>query len=306
MNDLVELWEKPVADEIHMIVGWHQWADAGAVSSGLPQYLIEQTGARKIGEIKPDGFYLFQIPGTHHFLRPEIKLDEGYRKELTTRKNEFFYSGDDKKGLAIFLGEEPHLNVERYAEAFLYAVEELGVRRVAAVGGVYGAMPYDKDREISCVYSLPGMKDELAEYAVKFSNYEGGATIGTYFVDRAEQSGVEFLVFYAFVPAYDLSELSTHLQGMRIENDFKAWYDLTRRLNHMFDLRIDLSDLRRRSDELTSSMDYKIDELERAMPQLRVREYVEGLSRDFVEMPFMPLGEVWERELGDLFEDMED
>jgi hypothetical protein len=93
---------------------------------------------------------------------------------------------------------------------------------------------------------------------------------------------------------------------MRIENDFKAWYDLTRRLNHMFDLRIDLSDLRRRSDELTSSMDYKIDELERAMPQLRVREYVEGLSRDFVEMPFMPLGEVWERELGDLFEDMED
>jgi proteasome assembly chaperone (PAC2) family protein len=306
MNDLVELWEKPVADEIHMIVGWHQWADAGAVSSGLPQYLIEQTGARKIGEIKPDGFYLFQIPGTHHFLRPEIKLDEGYRKELTTRKNEFFYSGDDKKGLAIFLGEEPHLNVERYAEAFLYAVEELGVRRVAAVGGVYGAMPYDKDREISCVYSLPGMKDELAEYAVKFSNYEGGATIGTYFVDRAEQSGIEFLVFYAFVPAYDLSELSTHLQGMRIENDFKAWYDLTRRLNHMFDLRIDLSDLRRRSDELTSSMDYKIDELERAMPQLRVREYVEGLSRDFVEMPFMPLGEVWERELGDLFEDMED
>jgi proteasome assembly chaperone (PAC2) family protein len=306
MNDLVELWEKPVADEIHMIVGWHQWADAGAVSSGLPQYLIEQTGARKIGEIKPDGFYLFQIPGTHHFLRPEIKLDEGYRKELTTRKNEFFYSGDDKKGLAIFLGEEPHLNVERYAEAFLYAVEELGVRRVAAVGGVYGAMPYDKDREISCVYSLPGMKDELAEYAVKFSNYEGGATIGTYFVDSAEQSGIEFLVFYAFVPAYDLSELSTHLQGMRIENDFKAWYDLTRRLNHMFDLRIDLSDLRRRSDELTSSMDYKIDELERAMPQLRVREYVEGLSRDFVEMPFMPLGEVWERELGDLFEDMED
>lgn len=306
MNDLVELWEKPVADEIHMIVGWHQWADAGAVSSGLPQYLIDQTGAGKIGEVKPNGFYLFQIPGTHHFLRPEIKLDEGYRKELRTRKNEFFYSGDDSKGLVVFLGDEPHLNVERYAEAFFYAVEELGVKRVAAVGGVYGAMPYDKDREISCVYSLPEMKEELAEYAVKFSNYEGGTTIGTYFVDRAEQSEVEFLVFYAFVPAYDLSQLSTHLQGLRIENDFKAWYDLTRRLNHMFDLEIDLSDLRRRSDELTSSMDYKIDELERAMPQLKIREYVEGLSRDFVEMPFMPLGEVWERELGDLFEDMED
>ncbi len=306
MDDLVEFWEKPVADEIHMIVGWHQWADAGAISSGLPQYLIEQTEARRIGEMKPDGFYLFQIPGTHHFLRPEIKLDEGYREELKTRKNEFFYSGNDSKGLVIFLGEEPHLNVELYAEAFFHAVKELRVIRVVAVGGVYGAVPHDRDREVSCVYSLPEMKDELAEYAVKFSNYEGGTTIGTYLVDRAEQSDVEFLVFYALVPAYDLSQLSTHLQGMRIENDFKAWYDLTRRLNHMFNLGIDLSDLERRSDELISSMDHKIDELDRAMPQLKVREYVESLSRDFDEMPFMPLGEVWERELGNLFQNMED
>ena len=306
MDDRVELWEKPVVDEIYMIVGWHQWADAGAVSSGLPRYLIEQTGARKIGGLKSEGFYLFQLPGTHHFLRPEIRLDEGYRRGLSSRKNEFFYSGDDTTGLVIFLGEEPHLNAEQYAEAFFGAVEELGVRRVAAVGGVYGAMPYDKDREISCVYSLPRMKEELSEYAAKFSNYEGGTTIGTYLVDKAEQRGVEFFVFYAFVPAYDLSELSRDLQGMRIETDFKAWYDLMRRFNHMFNLGIDLSDLEVQSDELISSMDYKIDELDRAMPQLEVREYMERLTRDFVERPFMPLGEVWKRELGDLFQNMED
>lgn len=306
MDNLVELWEKPLAEEIYMIVGWRQWADAGSISSGLPQYLIEQTDARRIGTIKSDGFYLFQIPGTHHLFRPEIKLDEGYRQELRIRKNEFFYSGNGRKGLVIFLGEEPHLNVERYAEAFFHAVKELGVRRVAAIGGVYGAMPYDKDRQVSCVYSLPEMKDELTKYAVKFSNYEGGATIGTYLVDRAEQSEVEFLVFYAFVPAYDFSQFSAHHQGIRIENDFRAWYDLTTRLNHMFDLAIPLSDLERKSDELTSSMDDKIAQLERTMPQLKVREYMETLAEDFVEMPFMPLGEVWERELGHLFEDMED
>ncbi|MEO0248779.1 MAG: PAC2 family protein [candidate division WOR-3 bacterium] len=305
MNDLVELWEKPIAEEMYMIVGWHQWADAGAISSGLPQYLINQTGARKIGEIKPEGFYLFQIPGTHHFLRPEIKLDQGYRKELTTRKNEFFYSGNESKGLVLFLGEEPHLNVERYADAFFHAVEELNVKRVAAVGGVYAPVPYDKDREVSCVYSLPRMKEELAEYAVRFSNYEGGTTICTYLVDKAEQRGIEFLVFYVFVPNYDFSELSRHLQGMRIETDFKAWYDLLRRFNHMFGLRFDLSGLERHSDELLSSMDAKIDELDRTMPQLGVRDYLDRLTRDFTEMPFMPLDEVWERELGDLFQDME-
>jgi predicted ATP-grasp superfamily ATP-dependent carboligase len=307
MNDLVELWEKPAAEEKYMIAGWHQWADAGAISSGLPQYLIEQTGARKIGEIESDGFYLFQIPGTHHFLRPEIKLEEGYRQELKVPQNELFYAGNDKKGLVIFLGDEPHLHVNRYAAAFFDAVETLNVRRVAAVGGVYGPMPYDKDREVSCVYSLRGMKEELAEYAIKFSNYEGGTTIGTYFVDKAEQREIEFLIFYAFVPAYDFSRLSINLQqqGVRIENDFKAWYDLMRRFNHMFKLGLDLSDLEKQSDELIASMDAKIDELARTMPQLKVKEYLAKLAEDFTETSFMPLDDVWERELGDLLEDMD-
>jgi proteasome assembly chaperone (PAC2) family protein len=303
MHELVKLWEKPRADEIYMVAGWHQWADAGSISSGFPQYLINQTDARKIGEIDPDGFYLFQIPGTHHFLRPEIKLHEGYRQAISVPKNELFYAGNDEKGLVIFLGDEPHMNADRYAEAFLSAVQELGVNRVGAVGGVYGSMPYDKDREVSCAYSLRGMKDELERYAVRFSNYEGGTTIGTYIVDRAEHKGIEFFVFYALVPAYDFSELSTHVQGMRVENDFKAWYDLLRRLYHMYGLDIDLSDLEKKSDELLSSMDAKIDEVDEKLPELHVREYLQRLAEDFTERPFMPLSDVWQRGLRDLFDD---
>ncbi len=306
MSELYELWEKPTAEEKYMIAGWQQWADAGSISSALPQYLIGHTDAQKIGEIKPDGFYLFQIPGTHHLLRPVIRLEEGYRKALEPRKNDFFYASDEYKGLVIFMGEEPHMEEERYTEAFFDVVEELEVKRVAAVGGVYGAMPYDRDREVSCVYSLPHMKQELDEYSVRFSNYEGGSTIGTYLVDRAEHRGIEMFAFYAFVPAYDFSQLSVLQQGMRIENDFKAWYDLMRRFNYMFDLQIDLSDLEERSVELVSAMDAKIDELEAEMPQLKVREYLAELTEEFTETPFMPLGDVWERGLKDLWEDVED
>lgn len=306
MSNLVELWEKPTADEIYMIIGWRQWADAGSISSLLPEYLIEQTNAKKIGEIKPKGFYLFQIPGTHHLLRPEIQLDEGYRKGLTTKRNEIFYSGNDEKGLLIFLGDEPHINADDYGEALFSIVKELGVKRVAALGGVYGPMPYDKDRQISCSYSLKRMKLELEEYAVRFSNYEGGATIGSFLLDQAEKDDIEFFVFYAFVPAYDLTELSSLLQGMRIENDYKAWYDLMRRLNHMFRLRIDLSGLERQSEELAETMEEKVAELERKMPQVEIVQYMEKLAKDFTEISFMPLDEVWERELGDLLDDIED
>jgi proteasome assembly chaperone (PAC2) family protein len=307
MNDWVKLWEIPEAKEIYMIVGWRQWADAGEISSGLPQYLIEKTGARKIGEINPDGFYIFQIPGTHHFLRPEIKLEQGYRQSLTSPKNEFFYTGDEKKGLVIFLGDEPHLQADHYAAAFFDVVEMLKVKRVAALGGVYGPVPYDKDREISCVYSLRSLKAELANYALKFSDYEGGVTISTYLIDQAEERKIEFFAFYVFVPAYDFGQLSLSVQqGLRIEVDFKAWYDVLRRLNHMFGLNIDPAGLERRSDELLSSMMSKLAELDHESPQLNVKEYLNKLTQDFTEIPFMPLDEVWERELGDLFEDMED
>jgi predicted ATP-grasp superfamily ATP-dependent carboligase len=300
MDRLVEITEKPVSEEIYMIAGWEQWADAGAISSGLPPYLVERTGAQRIGEIKPDGFYIFQVPGTHHFLRPEIKLEGGYRQSLSAHTNRFFYTGDEQRGLVVFLGEEPHTNAERYADAFLDAVEAFGVKRVVALGGVYGAMPYDKAREVHCIYSLPTMKDELSRYAVKFSDYEGGVTISTFIADRAERRGIEMLAFYAFVPSYDFSQEFDTFQGVRLESDSRAWYEVMRRLNYMFGLPIDLSGLQQRSEELMAGMDAKLAELEKEMPQLHVRHYLEKVSHDFEEEPFLPLDDMWERELGDI------
>jgi proteasome assembly chaperone (PAC2) family protein len=306
MDELLNIWEKPAAEEKFMIAGWRQWADAGAVSSALPQYLINHLRAKKIGEIKSKEFYLFQIPGTHHFLRPEIKMEDGYRQSLRYHKNEIFYTGDEKKGLFIFLGDEPHLKADLYADTFFHAAKELGVKRVGAVGGVYGPVPYDKEREVSCAYSMRSMKDEMSEYAVRFSNYEGGVSIGSFMADSAERNEMEYFSFYAFVPAYDFSELSSLLQGVRIENDYKAWYDLMRRFNHMFGLGIDLTDLQRQAEELTASMATKIEELERRLPQLKIDEYMDKVSENFVETPFMLLDDVWERELGDLFEDLDE
>ena len=301
MNELLKLWEKPAPGK-YVIAGWHQWADAGDISSGLPQHLVEETQARKIGEMKPDGFYLFQIPGTHHLLRPVVKLRDGHRESLQGRKNEFFYAGEDERGFLIFLGEEPHQNEERYADVFLDAVEELGVKRVAIVAGVHGPVPYDKNREISCVYSLPGMRDELERYAVKLSDYEGGATIGVYLADRAEPRGIELVAFYAFAPSYDFSKGAEVAQRVSVQQDYKAWYDLMIRLKHMFKLSLDLSHLEGQSKELISAWDSKIDQLAR-VTQLAVGDYMREVNEDFTERTFEPLSQVWEEALGEIFDD---
>lgn len=311
MNELVELWERPAATRC-MIAGWQQWADAGSVSSGLPQYLVKQTHARKVGCIAPDGFYMFQIPGAHHLLRPVVKLNEGHSEMLQRRTNEFFYAkgvrggvGDEREDLLLFLGEEPHLHEDRYAEAFFDAASALGVEKVAAVAGVYGPVPYDRDRDISCVYSLPEMKRKLAPYDLRFSNYEGGTTISTYLADQAEARGIEFFALYALVPAYDFSMRSLVVQRIAINEDFKAWYDLVDRLNRILDLELDLTDLAELSEDLIGGWAEKMSQLEQTVPQLDVQDYMEKINADFARESSAHLDDVWGEALQDLFDEDE-
>ena len=140
MSEAIDLWETPQADEIYMVVGWRQWADAGSVSSALPSYLIRETEARHIGNLKPDGFYLFQIPGTHHLIRPVVKFEEGFPRALETQRNEFYFAGDSKRGLLFFLGDEPHLDAERYVGSVLDVAQQFKVKRIIGLGGVYGEL----------------------------------------------------------------------------------------------------------------------------------------------------------------------
>jgi hypothetical protein len=103
---------------------------------------------------------------------------------------------------------------------------------------------------------------------------------------------------------FDLSKLSVRLQGITVEEDWKAWYEVMRRLNHMFKLGFDLTDLERQSRELVSSLDARIEELARKMPQIQVKEYLRKISEEFEETSFLPLDDVWETGLGDVLKDM--
>ncbi len=301
MTDAVEILEHPTADEIYMLAGWRQWADAGSTSSGLPQYLIEQTGAQKIGSIRPDGFYIFQIPGTHDLVRPVVKFEHGYPESLQTQRNDLYYIEHNQRGLLIFLGDEPHLDVERYAQSFLHIAKTFGVKRIVGFGGVYGELPYDKDRLISSIYSLPKLKEEMEDIAVNLSDYHGGASVGSYICRRAGEQDIEYVSFYAFVPAYDFSNVSQIANSIRIENDFMAWLGIMQRIDHMLNLEFDLSDLEEKSKELVELFDTKIKELDEEAPELGVQEYLKRLSDDFTVTPFTPLDDVWEEELRRLF-----
>ncbi len=307
MADAVTFYEKPEASDLVLLTGWRQWADAGSISSGLPLYLVQQLKAHQIGIIPPDGYYIFQIPGTHDLVRPVVKFDQGHPEYLQSRRNEFYFASPNAgPGLVIFLGDEPHLDIDRYVDTLLEAAQSLGVRRIVSFGGVYGELPYDKERPVAGIYSLSSLKDEVSSYAVDMSDYHGGASIGSYICKRAEEKGLEFVGFYAFVPTYDFSGIAQAGKAIRVETDYMAWLGVMRRVNHMLKLDFDLLDLEEKSRRLIKLIDTKVVEIEQANPQAGVRDYLKHLSDNFEENLFDPLGEVWEDELRRLMDKFDD
>ena len=303
MTSGVNFTNKPQADEVYMVCGWRQWADAGSLSSLLPKYLVQELGAEKIGEMSPDGYYLFQIPGTHDMVRPVVTFEDGVPQSLETKDNTFYYVEVNGRGLVIFLGDEPHLDIERYSRTLLDAAEELGVKRIVSFAGVYAELPYNKHRPVHAIMSKESFREELEALAVSFSDYQGGASIGSYMCRIAMERDANYIGLYAFVPTYDFSHLSQAVSGFRVENDFKAWLDIMRRIDHMLTLKMDFTDLEQKDAELDESVGEKITELDERVPQVGIKRYIERLADGYDEVVFDPLGSVWEDEISRLFDE---
>ena len=241
--------------------------------------------------------------------RPGMKFEDGYRTEMSGPRNDVYYWSNGKKGLVIFIGDEPHLNIEQYSEAFFEIASELGVKRVAATGGVYAMVPYEKDRRITCNFSLPSMRPLMRDYAVELSDYEGPVSIGSYLNNYAEVLNIEYFAWYGFVPMYDLSRFTQQQQqGISVEEDFKAWLGLTRRFNHLFGMSIDLSDLAQKSEDLDKQIGASIEDAVQQMPHLPIREYLANMTAEFEVVSFEApdkVSDVWNDALGDLFKDGE-
>ena len=197
-DQLVKFRQKP--DAQYMIAGWRRnWSDGGEISSGLPRYLINRTGAKRVGEFGPEVrkmCYPFQVPGTHDMYRPRATFKDGLPAGGLRRGNHFYDAGN---GLIIFLGEEPWSRMDIYGEAFFEAIKELGVSETVAVEGYNGAAPPDVERSISCIYSQSRMREQMEKFGLRFSNYgsesRAGPTIGMALVTMAHYQYPELISF---------------------------------------------------------------------------------------------------------------
>ena len=283
-NDLLVL-EKDIKKSdkpTFMIAGFNQWANAGNVSSGIPEYLIEKLHARKVGHIRKDDFYIFQLPGSHFMFRPAIKNVEGYEEDYEEEPvNDFHYAEIGGKGLVIFTGTEPNQREDMYVKTLLDGAEELGVRRIIVPAGVGGEVPFDKERLVSCNYSLKRMKEELEKYAVTFSNYSRNATIGMVINHYCKERGIESVRLSARTPSYQLS--------LTLSTDKRAMYDILRRTRYMFGIKLDLSDLEKEIKQQVADFEIALRRLYTDNPELepQITTYMGQIEEGFRELNFI-------------------
>jgi len=284
--------EKPTLRQPNMLCGIDGWVDGGEASTGTVAYLIRKLGAIKFAELPAARFHVFQIPG-YNASRPKIKSQDGLVLEHHFPTNEFFYwrNPHSERDLVLLLGTEPNLHWEEYIETLFGLAEELGVRRIYLPGGVLDSTPHTREPNVFCTVSLPPLKEEMANYAVQFSGYEGPGSLASSIVYLGGQRGLEVVSLTAratFYPEFSLS----------IPHNPKVIRALIKRLDALLDLRLDISDLNLAAEEL----ERKMTAATRQNP--RFRSYLAALEKDYHEVDYLPPLGITEEEALRLAEDL--
>jgi predicted ATP-grasp superfamily ATP-dependent carboligase len=282
-NDLLVLEKGIIKTQkpTFMIAGFNQWANAGNVSTGIPEYLIEKLHARRVGHIRKDDFYIFQVPGSHFMFGTPVKYVNGYEEDYQGEPiNDFHYAEIDEKGLIIFIGTEPNQREDVYVNTLLDGAEELGIKRIIVPAGVGGEVPFDKERRINCTYSMKQMQEELKKYAVNLLNFSMNATIGMAINHYSKVRGIESIRMSARTPSYQV-QLTFH-------SDKRAMYDILRRIRYMFGIKLDLSDLEKESRQQLTDFENTLKVLFQNNPALKpqVTTYMKQIAERFEELKF--------------------
>lgn len=243
MGSLI-IHERPNLEAPRMIIGFSGWMDGGDVSTGTIEYLKNKLKANKFAEINPGEFYIFNLPGGMEQVaqfRPYTKIKDGLLIDFEYPRNEFF--ADQKSRVILFSGKEPNLRWDEYANCIFQLAEEFDVRKIYFVGSFAGATPHTREPRITCSVFGEEQKVSLKEQDVRFTNYEGPASIATLLNKFSKEKGIEMANLVAEIPAY-----------IQVRNP-RAIEAVIKRLVRILDLDIDLNDLHRTSLEFENNID---------------------------------------------------
>jgi len=154
--DKLKIYKKPKFNKARLLLGFSGWMDGGEISTGTIRLLIEHFGAGKFADIRPESFYIYNIPGSMEvtaMFRPYTKIEDGLITSYDVPTNTFYC--DEKNNLILFLGKEPNLCWTEYAECIFSICEDFGVNMIYFIGSVAGLVPHTREPHIFCSVCRP-------------------------------------------------------------------------------------------------------------------------------------------------------
>lgn len=198
--------------------------------------------------------------------RPHTRIENGLIQEFSPPENTFYVVPD--RNLVLFIGKEPNLEWDAFADYMFEMIEKLKVKKVFFIGSIAGATPHTREPNMACSASTEKLRDEMKGLGVRITDYEGPAHFVTYLTLRAADVHLPMAGLVAEIPAY--------VQGYNprsIETTVKL---LARLLN----MKIDITELREASQVYIQ----KISELVEEQPELA--EKVKELEANYDKEAF--------------------
>lgn len=262
--DALTFEDAPELRDPVLVVAFYGWNDAAEAATDAVRYLrrssIRAGGTRStVASIDPEEFFVFTEQ------RPTVRIVEGETRELTWPVTDFTVARqeDSERDFILGIGTEPHLKWKTFAEKIMAVAHHFGANELLTLGALLADTPHTRPVPVSGGASDPERAKRLG---FESSRYEGPTGILGTLGDACRREGLEQVSLWASVPHY--------ISGGK---NPKATHALLTRLNEVYDLRLDLSDLERRARRYET----QVTEALRESPD--VQEYVtdlEGTSSD--------------------------
>jgi proteasome assembly chaperone (PAC2) family protein len=279
----LEVVTQPKLEQATMLLALTGWMDGGLVSTGTVERMMENRRLVEVARIDPDPFYIFNFPGSMEIaalFRPQVEVEGGLITDFDWPANTFH--ADVQANLVFFIGREPNLLWQEFADSVFEVAKLVGVTRIIFMGSFGGTVPHTREPRMYGSASHPHLTPLLTSYGMRLSDYKGPASFATLLLDQAAAHDVEMLSLVAEIPGY--------LQGIN-PLSIEA---VSRRLAKILNQSVNLTSLREASNE----WEIKVSEAVEKDPKLaaRVRKLEEQYDNRLINPAAVEEGEQEEQE----------
>ena len=231
--DVLTFNDAPELRDPVLVVAFYGWNDAAEAATDAVRYLrrlsIRAGGTRStVASIDPEEFFVFTEQ------RPTVSITEGETRKITWPVTDFTVARQEggERDLILGIGTEPHLKWKSFAAQLMAVARHFGAGELLTLGALLADTPHTRPVPVSGGASDPERAKRLG---FERSRYEGPTGILGTLSDACRREGLEHISLWASVPHY--------ISGGK---NPKATHALLTRLDQVYDLRLDLSDLERR------------------------------------------------------------